>query len=545
MSKENIKQDISIKKTTSINTKQEFDLEKNKEVKNIDLSKNKILKTNISDKKISTTDIQEDTATMKKTSITQEILLQDKNTNKKTSTQKSNILKIKKNNINIKEINYVQQTKQTSLEEVNLIRETNVNIKSKDIKQKINLTNQDNKIPDKKDLNLTKTLDTQTPLINKIKKEINVKTINEENITKTSLVKDDIISTKYQELVQEVTNNSKITQKEINKPLSETSNLKTQKNNQQVEKQTKQVSNDNMNKEQKNTTITNKTINSFNELEQDNISTNKININKKDILNKIYLSKQNYSINNQVLKNKNLQDKLVKNITSSDDIKESAKIMNLNLQDIKVDIKTYEHKQNLQDNLLNKIILNKNIIKKQIQENINNTNENTKISSSKNNSVENEKIVNLNISPSLALSIQSKIIGAKQGMSSMMSELAKKMYTNYKAPLTSFRINLFPSQMGSIAIMMKNDKDSGISISMNMSNTSTLDAFIENQQSLKDSLNKTFNNNTSFNLDFNMNKQNSSNTNDHTKKEEKETLSNEALSSTNIIDDEIDTLNYM
>ncbi len=177
--------------------------------------------------------------------------------------------------------------------------------------------------------------------------------------------------------------------------------------------------------------------------------------------------------------------------------------------------------------------------------NINNTNENTKISSSKNNSVENEKIVNLNISPSLALSIQSKIIGAKQGMSSMMSELAKKMYTNYKAPLTSFRINLFPSQMGSIAIMMKNDKDSGISISMNMSNTSTLDAFIENQQSLKDSLNKTFNNNTSFNLDFNMNKQNSSNTNDHTKKEEKETLSNEALSSTNIIDDEIDTLNYM
>lgn len=52
---------------------------------------------------------------------------------------------------------------------------------------------------------------------------------------------------------------------------------------------------------------------------------------------------------------------------------------------------------------------------------------------------------------------------------------------------------------------MKNDKENSISISMNMSQSSTLDAFVENQGVLREALNRTFENQqTSFNLNFNM-----------------------------------------
>ena len=97
-------------------------------------------------------------------------------------------------------------------------------------------------------------------------------------------------------------------------------------------------------------------------------------------------------------------------------------------------------------------------------------------------------------------------------MTSMMSDAARNMYENYKPPVTAFRINLFPSQLGHIAILMKNDKENTISISLNMSNSNTLDAFVDNQAMLKDALNKNFNNNqTIFNLDFNMENENSNN----------------------------------
>ncbi len=123
-----------------------------------------------------------------------------------------------------------------------------------------------------------------------------------------------------------------------------------------------------------------------------------------------------------------------------------------------------------------------------------------------------ENVINLNVNPSLAMSIQSRIIGAQQQMSSMMSDVARNMYENYKPPVTAFRINLFPAQLGHIAILMKNDKDNAISISMNISNSSTLDTFVENQGMLRDALNRNFNNSqTTFNLDFNMQNENSNN----------------------------------
>jgi flagellar hook-length control protein FliK len=90
----------------------------------------------------------------------------------------------------------------------------------------------------------------------------------------------------------------------------------------------------------------------------------------------------------------------------------------------------------------------------------------------------------------------------------MMSDIAKQMYENYKPPVTVFRINLNPLHLGSIAIMMKNDKDNALSISMSVSNNSTLDAMVDNQNVLRNSLNKTFEDTTKFNLDFNSNEQN-------------------------------------
>jgi len=93
-------------------------------------------------------------------------------------------------------------------------------------------------------------------------------------------------------------------------------------------------------------------------------------------------------------------------------------------------------------------------------------------------------------------------------MATMMSDIARQMYENYKPPVTVFRINLNPVDLGNIAILMKNDKNNGLSISMNISNPTTLDALIDNQNVLRNSLNKTFDENTKFNLDFSSSNQN-------------------------------------
>ena len=92
-----------------------------------------------------------------------------------------------------------------------------------------------------------------------------------------------------------------------------------------------------------------------------------------------------------------------------------------------------------------------------------------------------------------------------------MSDVARQMYENYKPPVTAFKINLNPTELGSIAILMKSDKNNGLSITMNVSNNVTLDTLIENQNLLKNSLNKTFDENTKFNLDFGSSNQNSNN----------------------------------
>ncbi len=257
-----------------------------------------------------------------------------------------------------------------------------------------------------------------------------------------------------------------------------------------------------------------------------------LNKNNNDIATNIYLSSQKNSIYNQMLSNKTEGVKTVKDGTSIEDVKKGADILNLNLEDASVEIDESSTKAEPQSNnkanldskisLLDKLAFNKNLnveeLLKRAAENLesqkiaSNSITNSSSSNSSTSSTNETQTVNLNVNPNLAMTIQNRIIGAQQQMSSMMSDVARNMYENYKPPVTAFRLNLFPAQLGHIAILMKTDRENAISISMSLSQSSTHDAFVENQSMLRDALNRNFNNpQTTISLDFNMQNESSNN----------------------------------
>ena len=274
---------------------------------------------------------------------------------------------------------------------------------------------------------------------------------------------------------------------------------------------------------------------------------------KDEVLTNIYLGSQKNSINNQILSNKNEALKVVKEGKNIEDIKKGAKKLDITVDNISISKEKDTLVNNVRkdvevkyqrDNFIDKMTLNKNI--KQ-EENITGQIKDNTV----NNMTQKEAIVNITVSHNVALTIQNKIIGAQQQMSSMMSDVARSMYENYKPPITAFRINLFPAQLGQIAILMKNDKDNGLNISMNMSNSNTLDSFVENQLTLRDAINRNFNNPTSVNFEFSMQDENSSNTSSNNQQENKEKEQEQQHSSTDILEavsenkDVAEDLNYM
>ena len=233
----------------------------------------------------------------------------------------------------------------------------------------------------------------------------------------------------------------------------------------------------------------------------------------KDIISNIYLSSQKNSISNQELFNKSEAINLLKDAKSLNDVKTSAGMLDLGLENVDVDVeqnielaskvelnRKTDNDLLIRKNLLNNLILEKNIRNEDVKVLITQSVEASKALMNNTLVLVEDAIVTVN-SP-LSYNIQSKIIGARQQMSTMMSDIAKQMYENYKPPVTVFRINLNPLELGSIAILMKSDKNNALSISMNVSNNGTLDALMENQNILRNSLNKTFEENTKFNLDF-------------------------------------------
>lgn len=239
-------------------------------------------------------------------------------------------------------------------------------------------------------------------------------------------------------------------------------------------------------------------------------SAEQINKNSKEIASNIFLAEQKNSLNNQLLFNKNEAVNILKNASSIEDIEKSANILDLDANNLEVeqnisseslnDLSVDEKEILDRKNILNSILNEKNIRSVDVRNLITNSIEASKALLEDTINILDDKI--LDIQPNLVNSIQSRIVGAKQQMASMMSDVARQMYENYKPPVTVFRMNLNPGDLGTISVLMKQDKSSGLTINMSVSNIATLELLMENQNMLRNSLAKTFNDSANFNLDF-------------------------------------------
>ena len=242
----------------------------------------------------------------------------------------------------------------------------------------------------------------------------------------------------------------------------------------------------------------------------------------KDLISSIYLGSQKNKINSQSLFNKNEAVNLLKDGNSIQAVKTSAEMLELGLENIDIDqnididkikVKKPDIQSVSRKNLIDNLLLDKNVKSEEVKNLITQSIEAS--SALLDNSLNLADDATVSVNSPLSFNIQSKIIGAKQQMAAVMSDIAKQMYENYKPPVTAFRINLNPIELGSIAILMKNDRNNGLTISMNVTNNVTLDTLMENQNMLRNSLNKTFDEGTKFNLDFGSSNQNSNNQSSH------------------------------
>ena len=242
----------------------------------------------------------------------------------------------------------------------------------------------------------------------------------------------------------------------------------------------------------------------------------------KDLISSIYLGSQKNKINSQSLFNKNEAVNLLKDGNSIQAVKTSAEMLELGLENIdinqnididKMEVKKPDIQSVSRKKIIDNLLLDKNVKSEEVKNLITQSIEAS--SALLDNSLNLADDATVSVNSPLSFNIQSKIIGAKQQMAAVMSDIAKQMYENYKPPVTAFRINLNPIELGSIAILMKNDRNNGLTISMNVTNNVTLDTLMENQNMLRNSLNKTFDEGTKFNLDFGSSNQNSNNQSSH------------------------------
>ncbi|WP_418186134.1 flagellar hook-length control protein FliK [Aliarcobacter vitoriensis] len=282
-------------------------------------------------------------------------------------------------------------------------------------------------------------------------------------------------------------------------------------------------------------------------IKESNLKDININVDKsidvkvsKDVASNIFLADQKNILNNQILFNKNEAVKILENASSLDDIQKSANILDLEAsglqveQDIvKEDLEKLKiNDKELQDrkNILNTILNEKDVRSVDIRNLITNSIEASKALLENTLTIQDDKVVE--IQPTLVNSIESRIIGAKQQLSSMMSDIARQMYENYKPPVTVFRMTLNPVDLGSISVLMKQDKTTGLNITMSISSLATLELLMDNQNMLRNSLVKTFNDSSNFNLDFSSsqnNHQNSSSNSNGKNQQSREDLDTQAI----------------
>jgi hypothetical protein len=234
-------------------------------------------------------------------------------------------------------------------------------------------------------------------------------------------------------------------------------------------------------------------------------------VQKNDMMENIYKSSVSKNISLAAMQNATAAKENLKNGNSVQDIQKSADMLELNLEGIE-EVKTQDTivsdtKQravNIGRAFLEKNFANKDSSIEKDSQTFDIEHKQTSITDTKtttNNII--QKAVELTVNDAEVLTIQNRIIGARQQLSSMMSDVARAMYENYKPPHTAFRISLNPANLGSIAILIRSQRaDNSLSISMNMSSSATLESVVANQNELRSALQKTFNDNSSFEFDF-------------------------------------------
>lgn len=368
----------------------------------------------------------------------------------------------------------------------NILKQKETTLDSNDLNNsKINLSNSNNKEVDNSSLNIDKNLFTHNNKENQssernpveLSKLSNSKDETlDTNLAKESLKTSNKVDTKSELFNQKVVSNETSNNKQVFTKTEEPIQL------------SKKISLEEMMKG---------SINSDESLKQ----------SKNEMVTNIYLSSQKKSLADNSLEIKSEVINNIKNAKSTKDVEKGAKALNLGLEKQEVTIEksieepkvqklvsssTFDKlslfRNNVKDSLENKTvlkgsldILSQNILKSENLE---------------------EKVVELSVNLASTPTLQNRIVAARQQMATMMSDLARTMYENYKPPVTAFRINLNPSSLGSIAIVLRNDQKNSLSINMNISNHSTKEIMIENQVSLRDSLSKTFEGASNFNLNF-------------------------------------------
>lgn len=257
--------------------------------------------------------------------------------------------------------------------------------------------------------------------------------------------------------------------------------------------------------------------NSDKNLENSNKLTD-IEVSSEKITNNKFVSEDISRVEKQLLFNKKEAVNILENAKSIEDIKHSAQILDLEASELEVSKEItkdslknleLEDKKSLErKTILNTLLNEKNIRSVDVRNLITNSIEAS--NALLENSLNIADDVTIDVTNSLTNQFSAKIVAARQQLGSMMSDIARQMYENYKPPVTAFRININPQDMGTISVLMKHDRLSGLNITLSISSLTTLELLMENQNMLRNSLVKTFSDSSSFNLDFNQGDNNSS-----------------------------------
>jgi hypothetical protein len=418
------------------------------------------------------------------------------------------------------------QVKDADTKELVKVQEQKVVVEVKELKnQESSQNNQEIPKNTKETVTLVQTKTETTPLLNnndKVAQELAKATemLNE----KTSLTKEQLVNAKPQ-----TQNNVVLDEKEANKSLMD-----------QLLEETK---------------ATIKTTQESAEVKTSSPAAATTKMATEPILTSIYLSSLNKASQDAFLEKNQEVKTLVANATSVKDVQKGADLLNLGLQSSEVVLEEEAFKQNVKNEFLSKLSINRDIVKHDItkmSEEIvaqSKTLKNEATIASTTNLLASANLpeVEVNVSASNAYSIENRIIGARQQMGSMMSDLARNMYLNYKPPVTAFRMNLNPGNLGSIAVLIRNDKESGLSISLNMSNVATLDSIVDNQGALRAALAKNYNKSSNINLEFNMQegKQEGSGSQHNKKQQQNHQATNDILESLSNQNESNKVTNYM